>query len=114
MDQGIQAAIILGVILLGIARIIKTFTDYFLRKKLIELGHIDEKASNILGSKEDNYYSSLKWGIIILFGGLGLVLLEFISYDTNSPFPYGVEAVFIATGFLIYYFVAKKELIKAR
>ena len=112
MSDGIAAAIIIGVILIGIAKIIQTFTDYHLKKRMVELGHVDEKVSNILGNQEELTYSSLKWGLIILFGGLGLILLEFISYDIDSPFPFGVEAVFIALGFLLYYFIVKKELLK--
>lgn len=113
MPEGVQAAIVLGVVLFGIAKIIKTFTDYYLRKKLVELGQVDEKVSNVLDNKQDSYYASLKWGMIVFFGGLGLILLEFISYDVDSPFPYGVEAVFIATGFLLYYFIMRKDLAKS-
>lgn len=112
MEEGIQAAIIIGVMFLGIAKIIKTFTDYRLKRRLIELGHIDEKVSNILSNKADNYYNDLKWGMIIFCGGLGLIILEFIPYDVDSPFPYGFEAVFIAAGFLLYFIIVKKEFAK--
>jgi len=54
----------------------------------------------------------LKWGLVILFGGLGLVLLEFIPHNVNSPFPYGFVTTFIAVGFLIYYFLVRKEFSK--
>lgn len=113
MNDIIASAIVIGVIFLGIAKIVKTFTDYRLKRRLIELGHIDEKVSNILSNKEDNYFNSLKWGMIIFFGGLGLIILEFIPYDTDSPFPYGFEAVFIATGFLLYFMLVKKEMVKS-
>lgn len=112
MHEGIQAAIIIGVLFFGIVNIIKTFTDYRLRRRLVELGHVDEKVSSILSNKADNYYNALKWGMIIFFGGLGLIILEFIPYEADSPFPYGFEAVFIATGFLLYFMIVRKELLK--
>ncbi len=110
MHDGIAAAIIITVMFGGIISVIKTFQDYFLRRKLINMGQVDQTSLNILGEEKDSRFTALKWGLIILFGGLGLVLLEFIPYRHDSPFPYGVEAVFIAIGFLIYYFVVKKEL----
>ncbi len=112
MSDGIQGAIILGVLLWGIANIIKTFTDYRLRRKLIEMGQVDEKVSHILASRQDTYYNALKWGMIILFGGLGLIVLEFVEYDADSPFPFGVEAVFVAAGFLLYYYMVRRDVSK--
>jgi len=59
----------------------------------------------LFASKADNRYSTLKWGLILLFAGIGLILLEYIPYEYNSPLPYGIEGTFIALGFLVYYFV---------
>lgn len=77
---------------------------------MIEKGHVNEDTQSIFKKNTDeNRYSSLKWGLIILFAGLSLVLLEFIRYDRHSPLPYGMFAIFVSLGFLIYYFIIKKE-----
>lgn len=48
----------------------------------------------------------LKWALLLLFGGLGLIVLQYTHYGLNEPMPYGIEAVFISTGFFIYYLLA--------
>jgi hypothetical protein len=51
----------------------------------------------------------LKWGLIILFGGLALILLEYIPTSPESPLPYGLLAFSISLGFLIYYYLVNKD-----
>ena len=89
----------------------KVVTDYILKKKMIEKGYVNEDTQAIFKKNTDeNRFSSLKWGLIILFAGLSLVIMDFIDYDSRSPLPYGLFAVFVSLGFLIYYFIVKKEL----
>ncbi|MEJ0054490.1 MAG: hypothetical protein WDN75_01885 [Bacteroidota bacterium] len=58
----------------------------------------------------DGKYSSLKWGLLAFFGGLSLIIMEFIRVSPDSPLPYGLFAVAVSLGFLIYYFLVKKDL----
>lgn len=89
----------------------KALTDYILKKKMIEKGYVNEDTQAIFKRHADeNKYAALKWGLIILFGGLALIILEFIPTSPESPLPYGLLAFFISLGFLIYYFLVKKEL----
>lgn len=110
MHEGIAAAIIIAVIFGGIVGIISTILNYMLKRKLLDSGQLDEKSIHILGAQEEGRYSALKWGLVILFGGIALVLLEFIPYHIDSPFPYGLVATFVSAGFLVYYFIVKKEI----
>lgn len=90
--------------------ITKTLTDYFLRKKMVEKGMAGEDAVKILSKEmnEVNKYSSLKWGLIILFIGIGLVMTEFfVGYYHNPTLPLGILSICISLGFLIYYFIVK-------
>lgn len=88
----------------------KALTDYILKKKMIDKGYVNEDAQAIFKRHADeNKYSALKWGLIILFGGLALILIEYIPTSPESPLPYGLLAFFISFGFLIYYFMVKKE-----
>ncbi len=117
MDQGLRDVLmplaILGSIGGSIILFTRTISDYILKKKMIEKGYVNEDTQAIFKRNTDeNRFSSLKWGLIILFAGLSLVLMDFIDYDTRSPLPYGLFAVFVSLGFLIYYFIVKKELNK--
>lgn len=115
MDSGLRDVlmplVVLGTIGTSIVLFTRTISDYILKKKMIEKGYVNEDTQAIFKRNTDeNRYSSLKWGLIILFAGLSLVLMDFIDYDTRSPLPYGLFAVFVSLGFLIYYFMVKKEL----
>lgn len=117
MDQGLRDVLmplaILGSIGGSIILFTRTISDYILKKKMIEKGYVNEDTQAIFKRNTDeNRFSSLKWGLIILFAGLSLVLMDFIDYDTRSPLPYGLFSVFVSLGFLIYYFIVKKELNK--
>jgi len=91
----------------------KALTDYILKKKMIEKGYVNEDTQAIFKRHADeNKYSALKWGLIILFGGLALIIMEFIPTRSESPLPYGLLAFSISLGFLIYYFVVKNEKLK--
>ncbi|MGC1241150.1 MAG: DUF6249 domain-containing protein [Chryseosolibacter sp.] len=104
---------ILGTIGTAIVMFTRTISDYILKKKMIEKGYVNADTQAIFKrNTEENRYSSLKWGLIILFGGLSLIIMEYIDYENTSPLPYGLFAVFVSLGFLIYYFMVKKELNK--
>lgn len=88
----------------------RALTDYFVKKKMIEKGYVNDEAQSILKSQSDeNKYTSLKWGLIIFFAGLSLILMEYIDFDRESPLPYGLFAVCVSLGFLVYYFLMKKD-----
>ena len=102
---------ILGTLGASVVLFTRTISDYILKKKMIEKGYVNEDTQAIFKKNtEENKYASLKWGLIILFAGLSLIIMEFIQYDNESPLPYGLFAVFVSLGFLIYYFMVKKEL----
>ena len=88
-------------------------TDYILKKKMIEKGFVNDETQAIFKSQTgENKFSSLKWGLIIFFAGLSLITMEFIPTSPESPLPYGLFAVSVSLGFLIYYFLLKKEIEK--
>ncbi|MBN8576046.1 MAG: hypothetical protein KF775_07350 [Cyclobacteriaceae bacterium] len=87
----------------------KIMTDYILKKRMIEKGYVNEDTQAIFKQHaSDNRFSSLKWGLITFFAGLSLIIMEFIPVGPGSPLPYGVFAVFVSLGFLIYYFIVKR------
>lgn len=69
---------------------------------------VNEETANLF-AKQDNRQSALKWGLIVLFGGIGLIIIDSMGLDGDEAMPYGIEAVCIAVGFLVYYTMMKKE-----
>ena len=102
------------VVFTAIYMVIKSFTDFLLKRKIINSGHID-KAGILVQENENreaNRYPTLKWGLVSFFAGLGLILLGILSrYGWNfdnyedSMLSFGIELVFIAAGFLLYFFI---------
>lgn len=102
--------IVMIAILIAISSIIIVLSNYTLKKRIIDKGPIDDHALKFLERLTGAGSEILKWGIIILFGGIGLVVLEFVPYDANkSSLPYGVEAIFVSIGFLLYYYLVKHK-----
>ena len=88
---------------------VSTLTNYSLKKKLIEKDMVNPETANLF-KKQDNKQGALKWGLIVLFGGLGLIIIDSMGLDGDEAMPYGIEAVSISVGFLIYYAMMKKEM----
>lgn len=90
----------------------RVMTDYILKKKMIDKGFVNDDTQAIFKQHAaglNNKYSSLKWGLIIFFSGFSLILMEYIPVEPQSPLPYGLFAVAVSLGFLIYYFLVKRE-----
>ncbi|PIF46390.1 hypothetical protein CLU96_3421 [Chryseobacterium sp. 52] len=101
--------IVMIALLIAISVIIVVITNYNLKRKILNKENIDERMYIILNNLTGFNSEMLKWGIILLFGGVGLIVLEFLPHDENTPLPYGVLTVFIALGFLTYYFLVKNQ-----
>lgn len=100
--------LVLIAILIAIAVVIVTLVNYQLKKRIIDKGPVNEYSLQLMNQLSGLGSEMLKWGIILLLGGIGLVVLEFIPQSpADSPLPYGIEAIFIAMGFLTYYFTIK-------
>jgi hypothetical protein len=112
LREVLMAPAVLGSLGLAVYAFVKAMTDYILKKKMIEKGFVNDDTQAIFKQHSDNRYSSLKWGLIFLFGGFALILMEYIPATPESPMPYGLLAVAVSLGFLIYYFLVKKEINK--
>jgi hypothetical protein len=111
IDNVLAPFVILGTIGASIIFFTRIITDYILKKKMIEKGHIDEGSQSIFKKEveADSKFASLKWGLIVFFGGVSLVAMEYIPYSRDSTLPYGLFALAVSLGFLVYYFVVKNE-----
>ncbi|MEO1253785.1 MAG: DUF6249 domain-containing protein [Bacteroidota bacterium] len=88
---------------------VNTLTSYSLKKKLIDKDMVNPETTNLF-QKQTNKHSALKWGLVVFFGGIGLIIIDVMSLDGDDAMPYGIEAVCIALGFLAYYGIIKKEV----
>jgi hypothetical protein len=111
-----EDALITAIVFMGIYQVIKVFTDYLLKKRVINSGHIDK--AGILETpkdKEENSYPTLKWGLVTLFAGLGLLIISVIDKSEgmdlmnryNSYLPVGIELIAISLGFLVYFIITR-------
>ena len=101
---------IMGSFATGIYLFTKVMTDYLLKKKMVDKGFVNDDTQAIFKQHTgENKFSSLKWGLIIFFAGLALIIMEYVPVGPESPLPYGLFALSVSLGFLIYYFMVKKD-----
>lgn len=81
---------------------------------MIETNLDDEniiKAILATRGKKEQEQNVLKWTLLGIFGGLGLVFQEFLPYNMeDSMLPYGVIIIFLSIGLLIYYLLINNRL----
>ncbi|MBS1518296.1 MAG: hypothetical protein JSS91_09450 [Bacteroidetes bacterium] len=89
------------------------YTKHREKMRLIEKGLTPEEvkayfAENI---KPRNPYSSLKFGLILLFLGFGIFIANVAEsiYDVEEGVMMGIVVTFIGLGFLVYYMVVSMK-----
>jgi hypothetical protein len=119
----IQEVLMAAVIFYAIYEVIKNFTDFLLKRKIIKAGHFENAGilnqkveSASIENQEVNKYPSLKWGLVALFGGIGFILIDrmtpspvdedmYRDFLQNSMLPFGIELVSISLGFIVYFLI---------
>lgn len=112
-----------SVVFFAIFQILKNFTDFLLKRKIIKAGHFDNSgildqkiASATSENQEANKYPSLKWGLVAFFAGIGFIIINqmspsvsnqdnYRSFMENSVLPFGIELVSISFGFIVYFLI---------
>lgn len=84
------------------------------RMRLIEKGLTPEEVKSYFteAKKPKNPFNTLKWGILFLFVGLGIVIsnLLYNVYDLDEGIGVGIVFVFGGAGLVLYYIIiASKE-----
>jgi hypothetical protein len=111
-----EDAIVAAVVFAGIYQLIKVFTDFLLKRRIVKSGHVD--SAGILDKpkdKEENSYPTLKWGLVTLFAGLGLLVIALTDKGENlvrfhgseSYLNVGIELIAISLGFLVYFIISQ-------
>lgn len=113
MDIVLLNVVVFGFTAFMTIGIIKSITNYRLRKRMIDAGLVDEKHMELLkeGAKE-SYYSSLKWGLIFFFSGVALILVNSLDLYYDSMAAYGIVISSASVGFLVYFAFMRREIKK--
>ena len=109
-----------AVVFFSIITFVKVISSHFLKRKIIKSGHVDKAGileQSIVSESKVNYdlFPALKWGLVTFFGGLGLIIIELVGAnypifkDYQSMMPFGIFFVFVAIGFLVYYFMMSNK-----
>jgi hypothetical protein len=123
MNEVLMAA----VVFFAIFQILKNFTDFLLKRKIIKAGHFENAGileqkvtSEVTENQEANKYPSLKWGLVAFFAGIGFIIINQISpslsngeywqsshnnFMEHSMLPFGIELVSISLGFISYFLI---------
>ena len=89
----------------------KIISDGRTRRRLIEAGATADVVRAVTPAVRDDLgvYSALKWGIVILAGGLALVVIQFMPYRDNDPIVPGILMVFVGGALLIYWAFVRRH-----
>ena len=118
-----QQLLIAATVFFAIYEVLKNFTDFLLKRKIIKAGHfekagiLDQEVGSIpTENKEANKYPSLKWGLVAFFGGIGFIIIDqmgpgmsdqdhYRNFMQDSMLPFGIELVSISLGFIVYFLI---------
>ena len=122
MDH-LSEVLMAAVVFFAIYQILKNFTDFLLKRKIIKAGHfenagiLEQKVASVAPeNQEANKYPSLKWGLVAFFAGIGFIIINSMSpslynednyrhFMENSMLPFGIELVSISLGFIVYFLI---------
>lgn len=115
---------LMAIVFFGLYNILKMFTDFLLKRRIIKTGHFEKaeilneiSSADSPAAQNENRYPTLKWGLVALFAGLGLLVNDLFFFRDphaletgfHAAVPFGIELIFIAAGFLTYFFIVNKK-----
>ena len=85
----------------------KVLSDNWTKRHLIE-ARLPEEVVRALFRKDidPEMFAALKWGIVLVALGAGLVAVQALPYGVEDPLTWGVALLFAGGGLLLYYLVA--------
>lgn len=102
--------VVMIILLVILAITLVNWFNYRLKKRLLDAGPVDEKLLHLISQLWRPGAEALKWGLLFLSGGLGLILVDYLpNRGDDLVLPFGVEAVFLSAGFLTYYAIIRKQ-----
>lgn len=91
------------------------YTKHRERMRLIEKGLTPEEVKAYFAdtnTKPKNPYSSLKWGILLTFLGIGIFVANLLEgmYDVEEGVMMGIIVLCAGLGFLVYYGIVSSKI----
>jgi len=91
------------------------YTKHREKMRLIEKGLTPEEVKAYFAdtnTKPKNPYSSLKWGVLLSFLGIGIFLANLLEgmYDVEEGVMMGIIVLSAGLGFLVYYSIVSSKL----
>lgn len=113
MLSNLAPFIMFTIIFLMITIIIINLMKYWLKNKIVNSGSMEDSQIKAIlqpGGSKAEARGALKWGLLALFGGTGLIINEYLPFDLyTSAVPYGIQLIFISMGLLLYYLVVRNK-----
>jgi len=95
-----------------VAYIAKLIRDTRVRRKALESPLSEEKVEELLGKggwTEPSTRSALKWGLVVLALGAGLLFVDLLTISFESPVAYAVLLVATGIALLGYYLIEQDD-----
>ncbi len=95
-----------------VAYIAKLIRDTRIRRKALESPLSEEQVEDLLGQgswTEPSTRSALKWGLVVLALGAGLLFVDLLAISFESPVAYAVLLVATGIALLSYYLIEQDD-----
>ena len=90
------------------------YTKHKERMRLIEKGLAPEEVRNYFSKEEKirSPYRGLKWAILLLSLGVGILISNILydKYNLSDGYTFGLVMLFLGIGFLVYYLIIKNKI----
>jgi Na+/H+ antiporter NhaD/arsenite permease-like protein len=104
----LQTVIIPGLLIVGTVVIVLAILNFIYKMKLLRSAEKSETYAQLLKTPTGHKSAGLKWGLIILFAGVGLLIIGFLP-RYSAPIPFAIEAMCIAFALLIHHWLENRQ-----
>ncbi len=102
---------VVAIVFTAIVMVVKLFTEYLTRKRLIDTGLVDEKVKFLFrGYGKGHNLNNVKWGMILVAIGIPFLWHEMAPYRVSGESVIGMALILAGLAFVIYYFISKSHL----
>jgi hypothetical protein len=88
----------------------RTISNNRTRRNIVEIGATPELVRALYEAPRPDTDGALKWGLVLIFVGLALVLIQLFRLDDRDPVTYGLLAIFAGVGLMSYYGAASRRV----
>ncbi len=108
----IEPILIIGMSIAGVYGITRLAFQYRLRRQMIALGHVEPEKQGVLSDvqRKSNHLDALKWGLVMVGGGSGLIMDNLLFRGLDLSMPPGFSLIGAGIGFIFYYVIARVEI----